>query len=66
MLKDNMTLVYSAIIRAKHTILSEYTDFSGNFSQIIIEIMKDIIMTFEDIPNICRAYFFMENTLYFF
>ena len=66
MLKDNMTLVYSAIIRAKHTILTEYTDFSGNFSQIIVEIMKDVIMKFEDIPNICKAYFFYGRYALFF
>ena len=31
MSKDNITFVYSAIIREKHTILSEHTEFSGNF-----------------------------------
>ena len=66
MSKENITLVYSVIIRAKHTILSEYTEFSGNFSQIIIEIMKEIIMKFENIPNICRTYFFYGKYALFF
>ena len=66
MSKENITLVYSVIIRAKHTILSEYTEFSGNFSQIIVEIMKEIIMKFEDIPNICRSYFFYGKYALFF
>ena len=66
MSKENIALIYSVIIRAKHTILSEYTEFSGNFSQIIIEIMKEIIMKFEDIPNICRGYFFYGKYALFF
>ena len=66
MSKENITLVYSVIIRAKHTILSEYTEFSGNFSQIIIEVMKEIIMKFENIPNICRTYFFYGKYALFF
>ena len=66
MSKENITLVYSVIIRAKHTILSEYTEFSGNFSQIIIEIMKEIIMKLENIPNICRTYFFYGKYALFF
>ena len=56
--KDNITFVYSAILREKHTILSEYTEFSGNFSQIITQIMKDIILNFEEIHDICSTYFF--------
>ena len=66
MSKENITLVYSAIIREKHTILSEYTDFSGNFSQIIIQIMKDIILKLEDIPNICRSFLFYGKYSFFF
>jgi len=66
MSKENITLVYSVLIRAKHTILSEYTEFSGNFSQIIIEIMKEIIMQFENMPNICRSYFFYGKYALFF
>ena len=58
MSKENITLVYSAIIREKHIILSEYTEFSGNFSQIITQIMKEIILKLENIPKICRTYFY--------
>ena len=58
MSKENITFVYSAIIREKHTILSEYTEFSGNFSQIITQIMKEIILKLENIPKICRTYFY--------
>ena len=58
MSKENITLVYSAIIREKRTILSEYTEFSGNFSQIITQIMKEIILKLENIPKICRTYFY--------
>ena len=66
MSKQNITIVYSAIIREKHTILAEYTEFSGNFSQIITQIMKDIIMKFENIPNITRSYFFYGKYALFF
>ena len=34
--------IYSAVIRKKNTILSEYTDYSGNFEQTIKKIMKTI------------------------
>ena len=66
MSKENITLIYSAIIREKHTILSEYTEFSGNFSQIITKIMKDIIIKIENIPSICRTYFFYGKYAIFF
>jgi len=66
MSKENITFVYSSIIREKHTILSEYTDFSGNFSQIITQIMKDIIIKFENIPKICRTYFYYGKYSIFF
>ena len=66
MSKENITLVYSAILREKHTILAEYTEFSGNFSQIITQIMKDIILNLEGIPDICRTYFFTGNILFFY
>ena len=58
MSKDNITFVYSAIIREKHTILSEHTEFCGNYSQIITQIMKDIIIKIENISNICRSFFY--------
>ena len=66
MSKENITFIYSAIIREKHTILSEYTEFSGNFSQIITQIMKDIILKIENIPNICRIYFYFGKYAVFF
>ena len=66
MSKDNITFVYSAIIREKHTILSEHTEFSGNFSQIITQIMKDIIIKIENIPNICRSFFYYGRYSFFF
>ena len=66
MSKENITFIYSAIIRAKHTILSEFTEFSGNFSQIITQIMKDIIIKIENIPNICRSYFYYGKYALFF
>ena len=66
MSKDNVTFVYSTIIREKHTILSEHTEFRGNFSQIITQIMKDIIIKIENIPNICRSFFIMEDIPFFF
>ena len=66
MSKENITLIYSAIIREKHTILSEYTEFSGNFSQIITKIMKDIIIKIDNIPSICRTYFFYGKYAIFF
>ena len=66
MSKQNITLVYTSIVREKHTILSEYTEFSGNFSQILIQIMKDIIMKLENIPEICRSYFFYGKYSIFF
>ena len=66
MSKENITFIYSAIIREKHTILTEYTEFSGNFSQIITQIMKDIIIKIKDIPNICRANFYYGKYTIFF
>ena len=35
--------IYTAVIRKKNIILSEYTDYSGNFEQIIKKMMKIII-----------------------
>ena len=55
---EAINIVYSAIIKEKHTILSEYTECSGNFSQIIEHIIKEIIMNFKDPPNIYRTYFY--------
>ena len=42
--QTNIKIIYLAVIREKHTILSEYTECSGNFLQIIKYIMTEIIM----------------------
>ena len=55
---ENINIVYSSIIRAKSKILSEYTECSGNFSQIIAHIMSEVILKFENPPNKYKTYFF--------
>ena len=55
---EDINIIYSAIIKGKHTILTEYTECSGNFYQIIENIMKEIINKFEEPPNIYRTYFY--------
>jgi len=55
---EKIYIVYSSIIREKSKILSEYTECSGNFFQIIKHIMKEIILKFQDPPDIYRTYFF--------
>lgn len=55
---DNINIIYSSIFREKHTILSEYTECSGNFSQIMTHIMKEVIMKFENPPIQYRTYFY--------
>ena len=57
-INEDINIVYSSIMREKHTILSEYTECSGNFSQIIEHIMKEVINKFENPPDIYRTYFF--------
>ena len=57
-INEDIYIVYSSIIREKHKILSEYTECSGNFSQIIIYIMNEVILKFENPPEIYRTYFF--------
>ena len=56
---ENINIIYSAIVREKHTILSEYTECSGNFSQIITHIMTEIIMKFENPLDSYRTYFYI-------
>lgn len=58
MSNEDINIVYSAIIKEKHTILSEFTECSGNFSQIIEHIIKEVIMNFKDPPSIYRTYFY--------
>ena len=54
---QNEKIIYSAIIRKKHTILTEYTDCSGNFSQITKGIMDEVINKIEKEPNQYKAKF---------
>ena len=56
--EENINIVYSSIIREKTKILSEYTECSGNFSQIIKYIMTEVILKFENPPNKYKTYFF--------
>lgn len=51
------TIVYTAILRYKHKILSEYTECSGNFSQIITHIMEEVVLETEDQPPLYKACF---------
>ena len=55
---EDINIVYSTIVREKHTILSEYTECSGNFSQIIEQIIKEVIMNFKNPPIKYRTYFY--------
>ena len=55
---EDINIVYSAIVREKHTILSEYTECSGNFSQIMEQIIKEVIMNFKEPPIKYRTYFY--------
>ena len=59
MSNEDINIVYTSILREKHTILSEYTECSGNFSQIMQHIMKEIILKFENPPSSYRTYFFI-------
>ena len=54
---ENERLIYSAILRKKHTILTEFTDCSGNFSQITVSIMDEVINTIEIEPDQYKAKF---------
>lgn len=55
---EDINIVYTSILREKHTILSEYTECSGNFAQIIRYIMEEIIAKFNEPPDLYRTYFF--------
>ena len=54
---EDINIIYTSIMREKHTILSEYTECSGNFAQIMEYIKKEIINNFQDQPNIYRTNF---------
>lgn len=57
-------IIYSAIIRKKHTILIEYTDYSGNFSQITKGIMDEVINTIKNEPYKYKAKFFYGKYIF--
>jgi hypothetical protein len=54
---EDINIIYTSIMREKHTILSEYTECSGNFAQIMEYIKKEIINNFQNPPNIYRTNF---------
>lgn len=54
---EDINIIYTCIMREKHTILSEFTECSGNFAQIIEHIKKEIINNFQAPPKIYRTYF---------
>ena len=58
-------IIYSVILRKKHTILTEYTDCSGNFSQITISIMDEIINKKTDEPYKYKAKFFYGKYIFY-
>ena len=58
-------IIYSVILRKKHTILTEYTDCSGNFSQITINIMDEIINKKADEPYKYKAKFFYGKYIFY-
>ena len=58
-------IIYSVILRKKHTILTEYTDCSGNFSQITIKIMDEIINKKADEPYKYKAKFFYGKYIFY-
>ena len=63
--KESINIIYSAIAREKHTILSEFTEFSGNFSQIMEHIIKEVIINFRDPPLNIEQIFTTENMPFF-
>lgn len=58
-------IIYSVILRKKHTILTEYTDCSGKFSQITINIMDEIINKKEAEPYKYKAKFFYGKYIFY-
>lgn len=53
----NERIIYTAIVRKKHTILAEFTDCSGNFSQIAIGIIDEVLNSIEIEPYQYKAKF---------
>ena len=54
---QNEKIIYLAILRKKHTILTEFTDCSGNFSQITVGVMDEVINVLEKEPSKYKAKF---------
>ena len=54
---DYEKIIYCAITKKKHTILTEFTDCSGNFSQLIMQIMDEIIDQLTNEPEQYKAKF---------
>ena len=63
---QNGKIIYFAIVRKKRTVLTEYTDCSGNFSQITIGIMDEIINELETEPNQYKAKFTYGKYIFYF
>ena len=61
----NKNIIYLAVVREKHTILSEYTECSGNFSQIINYIMTEIIMKIKDPKIKYKSYFIYGKYIFY-
>ena len=57
-------IIYTAILRKKHTILTEFTDCSGNFSQITSGIMDEVINVMDNEPNKYKAKFFFGKYIF--
>ena len=53
----NERIIYTTIVRKKHTILVEFTDCSGNFSQIAIGIIDEVLNSIEIEPYQYKAKF---------
>ncbi len=57
-------IIYTAILRKKHTILTEFTDCSGNFSQITSGIMDEVINVIDNEPDKYKAKFFYGKYIF--
>jgi hypothetical protein len=62
---QNEKIIYTAIIKKKHTILTEFTDCSGNFSQITEGIMDEVINVLENEPSIYKAKFIYGKYIFY-
>ena len=62
---QNEKIIYTAIIKKKHTILTEFTDCSGNFSQITEGIMNEVINVLENEPSKYKAKFIYGKYIFY-